>query len=301
MNSNEFQFVCLCPAFLLALTHCTTAVSNCRSTCLVACLCCLLSRASSVRSSHYQRLRVAHRAAANGHGRCYQSGTGSCSYVRASTRKVPNFNHLACPLARVCSHIRAPVTGVFKFVLSIPEAYPDAAPTLRFVTPVFHPLVSAQGEPRCPLCFAHTAHTARSDLVRAHTRDSKTGNRRSGPHASVSPVGGLPGPDLVCAGPCEETLLSHTSRQPPQLGRCSQVRHTRHTTHTAHVTLFCSVAFALASWVMLTIWCAGTQVSGRGCLRIRAERGQVCGGLAEGRVHKPNGQQPSLLGVEPTL
>ncbi|ELR14320.1 Ubiquitinconjugating enzyme subfamily protein [Acanthamoeba castellanii str. Neff] len=36
--------------------------------------------------------------------------------------------------------------GVFKFVLSIPEAYPDAAPTLRFVTPVFHPLVSAQGE-----------------------------------------------------------------------------------------------------------------------------------------------------------
>ena len=71
---------------------------------------------------------------------------------------------------RVSAHTFAH-TGVFKFVLSIPEAYPNAAPTLRFVTPVFHPLVSAQGELRCLLCFtaAHTAHTVDVLTSCAHT------------------------------------------------------------------------------------------------------------------------------------
>jgi ubiquitin-protein ligase len=56
-------------------------------------------------------------------------------------------------------------------VLSIPDAYPNAAPTLRFVTPVFHPLVSAQGDPRCLLCFtaAHTAHTVHVLTSCTHT------------------------------------------------------------------------------------------------------------------------------------
>lgn len=37
--------------------------------------------------------------------------------------------------------------GIFKFVLSMPKEYPEVPPLLRFVTPVFHPLVSAQGNP----------------------------------------------------------------------------------------------------------------------------------------------------------
>ncbi|KAI8802026.1 ubiquitin-conjugating enzyme/RWD-like protein, partial [Cladochytrium replicatum] len=33
--------------------------------------------------------------------------------------------------------------GVFKFVLRIPENYPEQAPTVRFITEIYHPLVDA--------------------------------------------------------------------------------------------------------------------------------------------------------------
>jgi len=36
--------------------------------------------------------------------------------------------------------------GVFKFVLSIPDTYPDVPPQFKFLTPVYHPLVSPRGE-----------------------------------------------------------------------------------------------------------------------------------------------------------
>ncbi|KAJ1532721.1 hypothetical protein HK405_000891, partial [Cladochytrium tenue] len=35
--------------------------------------------------------------------------------------------------------------GVFKFVLQVPDGYPDEGPTVRFVTDMFHPLVDRDG------------------------------------------------------------------------------------------------------------------------------------------------------------
>jgi ubiquitin-protein ligase len=35
--------------------------------------------------------------------------------------------------------------GVFKFVINIPEEYPDAAPSVRFLTDMFHPLINTSG------------------------------------------------------------------------------------------------------------------------------------------------------------
>jgi ubiquitin-protein ligase len=36
-------------------------------------------------------------------------------------------------------------SGVFKFRINIPESYPNAPPTVTFLTDMFHPLVDTQG------------------------------------------------------------------------------------------------------------------------------------------------------------
>ena len=36
--------------------------------------------------------------------------------------------------------------GIFRFIIDIPESYPDARPNLKFVSKVFHPQISADGQ-----------------------------------------------------------------------------------------------------------------------------------------------------------
>eukprot|EP00002_Diphylleia_rotans_P026411 TRINITY_DN5263_c0_g2_i2.p1 TRINITY_DN5263_c0_g2~~TRINITY_DN5263_c0_g2_i2.p1 ORF type:complete len:221 (-),score=38.21 TRINITY_DN5263_c0_g2_i2:152-814(-) len=52
--------------------------------------------------------------------------------------------------------------GIFKFIISFPEAYPSTRPSVRFVTNLFHPCVSQQGEldlePRFHTWDAKTCH-----------------------------------------------------------------------------------------------------------------------------------------------
>ena len=86
-----------------------------------------------------------------------------CNNVPSGVYVVPSFKSLQVWHGMIFIKIGMFADGCFKFNLYIPDNFPYARPSLRFITPVFHPQVKPTGE--LNLAKAFPTWTPRKDRI----------------------------------------------------------------------------------------------------------------------------------------
>lgn len=86
-----------------------------------------------------------------------------CNNVPSGVYVVPSFKSLQVWHGMIFIKIGMFADGCFKFNLYIPDNFPYARPSLRFITPVFHPQIKPSGE--LNLAKAFPTWTPRKDRI----------------------------------------------------------------------------------------------------------------------------------------